>query len=501
MSWFGSNKEEVNEVLGKIEHIVTEKTQRLSFIEESLQGLVEQLAQSSCAVELAKLQEQFDKVEEKSITLQEENLNLQKQIRELRLTGKTPASTSPASAGDSPALRTQLEQAQQELETRNSEFSSLKEEMERQAQDNDIYIENLNAQLTALRQQLEEVQGDDSRAQEHTAQLTQAQQLADSLSLQVDELQQQLATAQADNEVYVGQVAQLTEAQQTVDQLNAQVGELQQQLATVQADNEVYVGQVAQLVTQLEQKTADVETARKQTETLQEQEKQLSEQLRNSVLALDTKSAEAAELSAKLSSAENATATLRGEKTALSEQLSAGEREIKAFLRMQDRFFPKCLLIPDIEPSIAEWKTQLTASEPDYRVLSMLSYLFSWVNILENLRKNPENLNSNVEKEAISAIVYFSRYFLEVLYARGFSTDEVQNISIELIERFNSELSAAGIKHQLVVPFLGESYDSQSMMLDSSRGNTYGEVVAVLSWGVRNSGATMFLSKPQVQLG
>lgn len=450
----------MEEVLRKIEHIVTEKTQRLTFIEESLHELAAQLAQPSCAVELVKLQQQYDKAEEENLSLQAENLKLKKQIREYRHNGSL--SDSPATSTDDAELHTRLEQTQKELTARNDELANLKEELERQNADNDTYVENLNAQLAALRNQLEDTQGNSTLTEEHEEQLLQAQQKAEALSTQVCELQQQLDSART----------AVQEAEQNISQLTSQ----------------------------LEQQSADAAASRNQTTQLQEQEKKLAEQLQSALADLKSKSDEAAELTTRLGTAETTVATLRDEKTALAGQIETGQQEISTFREMQKRFFPDCLLIPAIEPFIAEWQAQFTSSEPDYKVLSMFSYLFSWSSLLENVRKNPENLNSNVEKEAISAIAYFSRYFLEALYAKGISPDDAQNLSMELIERFNKVLSSVGTKHQLFVPFLGESYDNKTMMPDSSRGNTYGEVEALLSWGVHNPETEITFSKCQVQL-
>lgn len=330
MSWFGSNKEEVDEVLRKIEQIMTEKTQRLSFIEESLHGLAEQLAQPSCEAELETLRTERDKAEEEAVKWQEENLNLRKQLLELRRSDKSPAAPE--------------EEPRQEQVTQNVQ------------------------------------------------------------------LQEQLSQSQ-------------------------------------------------------------------------QQVKLLEEQLQNARKELESKSAE-----------------LKSHET-LAEQFAAERQEIKMFRDMQKRFFPDCIMIPALEPSIAEWQAEFTTNEPDYRVLSMFSYLFSWSSLLENAKKNPDSLNSNVEKEAISAIAYFSRYFLEALYAKGKSAEEAQNISLELIERFNIVLSSVGTKHQLFVPYLGESYDNKTMMPDGNRGNTFGVVEALLSWGVHNPEAEISYSKCQVQLG
>lgn len=330
MSWFGSNKEEVDEVLRKIEQIMTEKTQRLSFIEESLHGLAEQLAQPSCTAELESLRTERDKAEEEALKWQEENLNLRKQLLELRRSDKSPAITE-----------------------------------------------------------------DEPRQEQHNTQ----------------------------NE-----------------QLPEQLSQSQQQL------------------------------------------KLLEEQLQSTRSELESKSAELKTLAT------------------LAEQCAAERQEIKMFRDMQQRFFPDCIMIPALEPFLAEWRVQFTADEPDYRVLSMFSYLFSWSSLLENAKRNPDSLNSNVEKEAISAIAYFSRYFLEALYTKGSSPEDAQNISLELIERFNNVLSSVGTKHQLFVPYLGESYDNKTMMPDGNRGNTFGVVEALLSWGVHNPEAEISYSKCQVQL-
>lgn len=466
--WIGSGKDKAEDMLKKIEQIVAEKTKRLSSIEESLQKLAEQIAQPSCSAELEKLQRERDNIEEKNISLQEENLNLRKQIFELRRSGASPNDT-PQSA-DTTELREQLEQAQQELKARDNEIVGLREGLEQLSTANDANINEFNAR--------------------------------------VEELQQQLAAALADKEAYAGQAALLNESQKTADALNTRVEELRQQLADAQTETQTSKQHITVITAELEQTTAHFAHSREKTTQLQallnssqEQEKQLSEQLRSTQDELATKSTEAETLTNSLSSAETLIATLQEEKAALTEQLQAGQKEIETFHQMEKRFFPDCILIPALSPYISDWQAQFISSEPDYRVLSMFSYLFSWSSLMEGVRKSPDSLNSNVEKEAISTIAYFSRYFLEALYAKGMSTEEVQNISLELIERFNNVLNSVGTKHQLFVPYLGESYDNKTMAPDSTRGNTFGVVEALLSWGIHNPETEISYSKCQVQLG
>ena len=531
-------------MLRKIEQIVADKTKQLSSIEESLQGLAAQLAQPSCTAELERLQKDLEKAEVETISLQEENLKLRKQILELRRGGAS-ANGTPQPVADT-ELQEQLEKVQQELSARDSEIADLQKELEHKATANDASIEELSAQLCVLKQQLEEAQNcSDTQLREQEEQLTQAQQITDSLSARVDELQQQLAEALADKEAYTGQATLLVETQQTADALNTRVDELQQLLAEALADKDAYAGQAALLVetqqtadalnarvnelqqlladaqaiaqtneqhiaaitTKLEQQSAELERAGKDTAQLQEQlnssqeqEKQLSARLQSTQDDLTAKAEEAAALTERLSTAETLTTTLQGEKAELTEQLAAGQKEIETFHQMEKRFFPDCILIPSLAPYISDWQAQFISSEPDYKVLSMFSYLFSWSSLMECVRKSPDSLNSNVEKEAISAIAYFSRYFLEALYGKGMSAEEAQNISLELIERFNRVLSDVGTKHQLFVPYLGESYDNKTMTPDSTRGNTFGEVEALLSWGIHNPDTEISYSKCQVQL-
>lgn len=505
--WFGSGKDEAEDMLKKIEQIVAEKTKQLSSIEESLQGLAVQLAQPSCSAELDRLQKERDKAEEENISLREENLNLRKQIRELRRSG-APSNGAPLPADDT-ELREQLEQARQVLSARDSEIADLQKELEQKATANVANIEELSAQLVTLKQQLEETQsGSYSQLKEQEEQLTQAQQVTDTLNARVDELQQQLANALADKDAYAGQAALLVETRQTADTLNARVNELQQQLANAQAITQTNEQHITAITANLEQKDAELELACKATAQLQEQlnssleqEKQLSARLQSTQGELTAKAEEAAALTERLSTAETLTTTLQGEKADLTKQLETGQKEIETFHQMQKRFFPDCILIPALSPYISDWQAQFISSEPDYRVLSMFSYLFSWSSLMEGVRKSPDSLNSNVEKEAISTIAYFSRYFLEALYAKGMSTEEVQNISLELIERFNNVLNSVGTKHQLFVPYLGESYDNKTMAPDSTRGNTFGVVEALLSWGIHNPETEISYSKCLVQLG
>lgn len=537
---FGSDKAADN-LLHKIEQIIAEKTQGISTIEETLQWLAAHLSQPPGSEEIEKLLRELDQAEKESLSLREENLNLRKLIRELRRGGASPA--CPLPSAEETDLYTQLEHYQQELCARSSEIAQLNEALEQQAINNDTYIETLNAQITTLRQQIDEAQnstpGDEERI------LVQTQQLAESLNAQVAELQQQLAEALADKEAYAGQVDQLAKVQQVADSLNLRVDELQQQLAEALADKELYAAQVNQLTenqlvtdslnahieelqqqiaaahaassadknnismltAQLEQKSTDIEHLRQETTQLQQQlnntraqEKQLAEQLQHTQNNLSDRSAEAATLTSQLSAAATDTAALRSENTSLTEQLETKQEEIKTFREMQMRFFPNCLLIPDLEPFIEDWRNQFTSKDPDYRVLSMFSYLFSWSCLMESLRKTEDSHNSNVEKEAISAIAYFSRYLLDALYAKGVSADEAQHISLKLIEQFNRVLSSVGTKHQLFVPFLGESYDTKTMTPDASRGNTFGVVEALFSWGVHNPETEISYSKCQVQL-
>ncbi len=456
-------------MLKKIEQIVAEKTKRLSSIEESLQKLAEQIAQPSCSAELEKLQREHDNIEEKNISLQEENLNLRKQIIELRRSGASPNDT-PQSA-DTTELREQLEQAQQELKARDNEIVGLREGLEQLSTANDANINELNTQLIDLKQQIE-----NARSASDTQRRKQEEQL--------------------------------TQAQQITDDLNARVEELQQQLADAQTETQTSKQHITVITAELEQKDAELELACKATAQLQEQlnssleqEKQLSARLQSTQGELTAKAEEAAALTERLSTAETLTTTLQGEKADLTKQLETGQKEIETFHQMEKRFFPECILIPALSPYISDWQAQFISSEPDYRVLSMFSYLFSWSSLMEGVRKSPDSLNSNVEKEAISTISYFSRYFLEALYAKGMSTEEVQNISLELIERFNNVLNSVGTKHQLFVAYLGESYDNKTMAPDSTRGNTFGVVEALLSWGIHNPETEISYSKCLVQLG
>lgn len=507
MNWFGSGKDEAEEMLRKIEQIVAEKTKQLSSIEESLQGLAVQLAQPSCSAELDRLQKERDKAEEENISLREENLNLRKQIRELHRSGASPNDT-PQSANTT-ELREQLEQAQQELKARDNEIVGLREGLEQLSIANDANINELNTQLIDLKQQIENARSaSDTQRRKQEEQLTQAQQITDDLNARVEELQQQLADALADKEAYAGQAALLNETQKTADALNTRVEELQQQLADAQAITQTNEQHITAITANLEQKDAELELACKATAQLQEQlnssleqEKQLSARLQSTQGELTAKAEEAAALTERLSTAETLTTTLQGEKADLTKQLETGQKEIETFHQMQKRFFPDCILIPALSPYISDWQAQFISSEPDYRVLSMFSYLFSWSSLMEGVRKSPDSLNSNVEKEAISTISYFSRYFLEALYAKGMSTEEVQNISLELIERFNNVLNSVGTKHQLFVPYLGESYDNKTMAPDSTRGNTFGVVEALLSWGIHNPETEISYSKCLVQLG
>ncbi len=467
--WFGSGKDEAEDMLKKIEQIVAEKTKRLSSIEESLQKLAEQIAQPSCSAELEKLQREHDNIEEKNISLQEENLNLRKQIIELRRSGASPNDT-PQSA-DTTELREQLEQAQQELKARDNEIVGLREGLEQLSTANDANINELNTQLIDLKQQIE-----NARSASDTQRRKQEEQL--------------------------------TQAQQITDDLNARVEELQQQLADAQTETQTSKQHITVITAELEQKDAELELACKATAQLQEQlnssleqEKQLSARLQSTQGELTAKAEEAAALTERLSTAETLTTTLQGEKADLTKQLETGQKEIETFHQMEKRFFPECILIPALSPYISDWQAQFISSEPDYRVLSMFSYLFSWSSLMEGVRKSPDSLNSNVEKEAISTISYFSRYFLEALYAKGMSTEEVQNISLELIERFNNVLNSVGTKHQLFVAYLGESYDNKTMAPDSTRGNTFGVVEALLSWGIHNPETEISYSKCLVQLG
>ncbi len=220
----------------------------------------------------------------------------------------------------------------------------------------------------------------------------------------------------------------------------------------------------------------------------------LSKQLDEAQEAIRVKEQQISDLTAKLSQA-------TGEAQSAKDELDKALQEIAPSRLLLNRFFPECLQIPAIEHFISQWKAQFAASTPNFRVLSMCSYLFSWSNIMENVRQNSEKLTSVTEKEAMEAIVYFSRYFLDFLYSENVSHDDAHEISLELIERFNGILNTVGSKHTLYISYLGESYDSRVMIPDGVRGSSTGTVEAILSWGVKNPETEMTYNKCQVQLG
>ncbi len=221
---------------------------------------------------------------------------------------------------------------------------------------------------------------------------------------------------------------------------------------------------------------------------------ELLKQLESTKEALLSKEQQITDLTEKLSQAAVEVQSAKNE-------LDKAMQEIAPGRQLLNRYFPEYLQIPTIEPFIPKWKAQFAATAPDFRVLSMCSYLFSWSNIMENARQKSEKLTSDTEKEAMEALVYFSRYFLDFLYSENVSYDDAHEISLELIERFNGILNTVGSKHTIYISYLGESYDSRVMIADSMRGSSTGIVEAIVSWGMKNPETEMTYNKCQVLLG
>lgn len=234
--------------------------------------------------------------------------------------------------------------------------------------------------------------------------------------------------------------------------------------------------------------------------------KELTTQLTDTQQQVVTLKDNIASLNNSLSDSNTANAELRSKYDRLQSQLDAtqeraeqSEASVKALLALQNRVFPECLNIEALAPYVGEWRKQLVEETPDPKVLSMLAHIFSWNCAKETAARCPDVPAIIAEKDAITALYNFSRYFFDVLYSQNVDAETAEKVAYALVEYINRELEQTGAKYEVELAYCGDSFDSKVMQPDP-RGTSTGEVYMLRSWCIKNRANSSVHVKSLVQL-
>lgn len=190
---------------------------------------------------------------------------------------------------------------------------------------------------------------------------------------------------------------------------------------------------------------------------------------------------------------------LQSQLDATQERAEQSEASVKALIALQNRVFPECLNIEALAPYVGEWRKQLVEATPDPKVLSMLAHIFSWNCAKETAARCPDVPAIIVEKDAITALYNFSRYFFDVLYSQNVDAETAEKVAYALAEYINRELEQTGAKYEVELAYCGDSFDSKVMQPDP-RGTSTGEVYMLRSWCIKNRANSSVHVKSLVQL-
>lgn len=396
-------------------------------------------------------------------------------------------------------LKLQLESAQAELRSLRSKMSDL----ETSAASVDKLRDELNDCRTEIIESRRKVSAAEARYNECYQQLSEVQSKCAGLESDL---------SQSMHAEYEARAA-CTELDQKFKNLQNEKAGVDQELSEVRLECESlrvslndYEQTYALLNQQYAQLTENFRTAEASAQSL---ESQLAGSLENNK-QLEAQSAglrtELDNTQALLASAQTQISNLTADKMALQQNLEAAqqradsaEQMVASLKALQNRVFPNCLSIPALAPYVADWKLQMVSESPNPKLLSMLAQIFSWASAKETAERCADVPASILEKDSISALYNFSRYFFDTLYSQNVEPEAAERIASDLMDTINNELLTAGAKYEIVLPYSGERYDSKTMIADS-RGSGVGEIYMLRSWGIKNRANDVMHAKSLVQL-